>query len=187
MAQSGQERSTMSDALIGVAAGALAIWVLDRVDWFNFEHESPESRRRTKAVRPGGMDPAHVIANKLAESLGYDLQPKDYNKAGLAVHYSIGMLPAALYSVLRHKAPALTTGQGTLFGLGLFLVQDEGLNAVTGLSAPPAAYPWQAHARGLVAHLVYGLVLETTLSTADRLLSSKRPGEVQGPERNAFE
>jgi hypothetical protein len=162
----------LADALLGAAAGALAVWVMDRVDWFNFEHEDPEARRRTQAVRPGGMDPGHVAASQTAETLGYDLKPKDYNAAGLAAHYSIGIMPGALYGALRHKLPGLDTGRGTLFGLSLFLMQDEGLNAITGLSAKPSKYPWQAHARGLVAHAVYGLVLDTALRVSDQWRSS---------------
>ena len=161
--------SMLADALLGAAAGAVAVWVMDRVDWFNFEHEDPEARRRTQAVRPGGMDPAHTAANMAADALGYDLQPKHDNVAGRAVHYSIGIMPAALYGMLRHQVPGLDAGRGTLFGVGLFLMQDEGLNAITGLSAKPTAYPWQAHARGLVAHVVYGLVLDSVLNVADGL------------------
>jgi hypothetical protein len=107
--------------------------------------------------------------------MGWELEPKDSNPVGKAIHYSIGIAPAALYSVLRHKVPAVTAGRGSLFGLGLFLIQDEGLNALTGLSAPPGAYPWQAHARGLVAHVVYGLTLDATLNLAERL--TKGTGE----------
>lgn len=161
--------SLVVDALIGAVAGAAAVWVMDRVDWYNFRHEDPAASTRTKAVRPGGMDPAHVIADKAAQALSYDLQPKDNNAAGKAVHYSIGVLPAAIYGALRRRVPALTTGRGALFGTGLFLLQDEGLNAVAGLSAKPQEYPWQAHARGFVAHMVYGLALDTGLRLADRL------------------
>jgi hypothetical protein len=46
------------DALKGAVAGAVGVWVMDRVDWFNFEHEDPASRRLTQLVRPRGLDPA---------------------------------------------------------------------------------------------------------------------------------
>lgn len=170
MQRNGNAGSMLADALAGAAAGAAAVWVMDRLDWFNFEREDPEARRRTQSVRPGGMDPAHVAANKTAEALGYDLEPKDNNTVGLAVHYSIGILPGALYGILRNKVPGLDAGRGTAFGLGLFLMQDEGLNSLTGLSAKPNEYPWQAHMRGVVAHAVYGLVLDTMLDVTDGIL-----------------
>jgi hypothetical protein len=53
----------------------------------------------------------------------------------------------------------------------LFLAQDEALNQVMGLSARQKDYPWQAHARGLVAHLTLGLVTNTVLN----LLNAPRP------------
>ena len=57
---------------LGALAGAAAVWVMDRVDWFNYRHaiDTPETRRRTGAVRPGGMDPAHVAAAEGARLLG---------------------------------------------------------------------------------------------------------------------
>ena len=39
------------------------------------------------------------------------------------------------------KVPALIAGAGTVFGLGAFFLQDEGVNAVLGLSAKPRRYP----------------------------------------------
>lgn len=159
----------LADAVIGAVAGAAAVWIMDRVDWFHFRHEASQARRRTQAVRPGGMDPAHVAANKLAEAMGRDLEPKDSNLVGQTIHYSLGVVPGAAYGILRRDFPVLTAGRGSLFGAGLFLMQDEGLNALTGLSARPGEYPWQAHARGLVAHAVYGLALDAALNLADRL------------------
>jgi len=155
------------DALVGAMAGAAAVWVMDRVDWFNFRHEDPEARARTQAVRPRGLTPAPLLADKIAKGLGLDLQPANDSAAGKAVHYAIGIMPGALYGALRHKVPGLDAGRGALFGTGLFLIQDEGLNAVVGLSAKPQDYPWQAHARGFAAHIVYGLVLDTTIRLAD--------------------
>ena len=157
------------DALIGAAAGAAAVWAMDRVDWFNFRHEDPQARGRTQAVRPDGAAPAQVLANKTTEALGYEVKPMDNNVAGKALHYSIGIMPGVLYGAWRHTIPGLAAGWGSLFGLGLFVLQDESLNAAAGLSANPNDYPWQAHARGFAAHLVYGLVLDCALRLADNL------------------
>lgn len=152
-----------ADMLKGAVAGAVGVWVMDRVDCFMFKHEDPAARQRTQAVRPGGMDPAHIMANKAAEAVGAKLSPPQPHPAGVAVHYAIGIGPGALYGALRDRARAVGTGRGLLYGLGLFLVHDEILNAATGLSADPRRYPWQAHARGLVAHLVYGAVTDAIL------------------------
>lgn len=181
--QRNADGSTLADALIGAAAGGAAVWVMDRLDWFAFEHEDPRARKRTQSVRPGGMDPAHVTADKVARAAGSHLRPREENPAGKAIHYSFGIMPGALYGALRHNVPGLDAGRGSLFGIGLFVMQDEGLNALSGLSARPDAYPWQAHARGLIAHAVYGVVLDTALRAADRVRgrNDRRPRPHSAP------
>ncbi len=152
-----------ADMLKGAVAGGIAVWVQDQVDWYMYDHEDPAARRRTQDVRPGGLDPAHVVANEVAGALGAELSPPQPHPAGVAVHYAIGIGSGALYGVLQDRVPALGAGRGALYGLGLFLLQDELANAATGLSARPGQYPWQAHARGLITHLVYGIVTDTVL------------------------
>ena len=82
---------------------------------------------------------------------------------------NVGCIPskAIIHAAGKFETVAKAAGGGTLFGLGLFLVHDEGLNTITGTGAKPQEYPWQAHARGLIAHLVYGLVLEGTMRMID--------------------
>lgn len=45
----------------------------------------------------------------------------------------------------------------------MFIIEDEVLNPALGFAAGPTKYPWQPHARGLVAHLVYGFVTDAVL------------------------
>jgi hypothetical protein len=94
------------DVAIGALAGAAAVWVMNRVDWFNDRRgfDDKQTRRRTRQARPEGLDPAHVLAAKAT---------------------------------------------------------DELINAAAGLSGRPRDDPWATHARGPVAHLVYGLVIDT--------------------------
>ena len=153
-----------TELLAGALAGAAAVWVMDRVDWFTYRHgiDTEETRRQTEAARPGGMDPAHVAAAKGARLLGLrPPEPMQENPAGLAVHYAIGIAPAMLYAAVRREAPVVAAGHGTLLGLAMSLLEDELANPLLGLSAPQHRYPWTAHARGLIAHLVYGAVTET--------------------------
>jgi hypothetical protein len=149
-----------ADALKGAVAGAAAVWVLDRVDWFMFNHEDPETRERTREVRPDGLDPSHTAAKKAATAVGKELTPSQPNPLGIGIHYNLGIAPGALYGVLHERVPMIGTGRGLLWGLGLFLVQDEMVNAALGLSGRLGQYPWQDHARGLIAHLAYGIALD---------------------------
>ncbi|MDO5370060.1 hypothetical protein [Paracoccus sp. (in: a-proteobacteria)] len=171
MAHHGNRNDDLGRALLtGTVAAVAATVALDRLDWFMWNNLSPETRQRTRSVRPEGLDPGHLIARKAARALGTDIAPRgrdNQHPAGVAVHLAIGMVPALAYAALRRRAPSLTAGGGTLFGLGMFTLHDEGMNTASGLGARPAEYPWQAHARGLVAHLVYGAVLEGTLRLLD--------------------
>lgn len=163
------------NGLKGAVAGAVGVWVMDRLDWFLFRHEDQQARQRTEEIRPDGLDPAHVAVKKAARAMGTALGPGQLDSAGLAMHYALGIGPAAAYGALRERLPAPARGQDTLYGLGmglgLFLLQDEVLNQATGLSAKQKDYPWQAHARGLVAHLTLGVVTHAVLN----LLNAPRP------------
>ena len=59
-------------------------------------------------------------------------------------------------------------GGGLLYGLALFLFNDELMNPLIGASGRPTAYPLQAHARGLVGHLVLGFATEAGLKALGR-------------------
>lgn len=166
-----QWESVLLKAAAGAVAGGIAVYLFDKLDWFAYEHEDAEARRRTQAVRPGGEAPAHVMAGRVARSLGLGSSATD--QLGLGFHYALGVGPGAAYALLRDRAPLVGAGRGTLFGLALFLLQDEGLNTLMRTAAKPQEYPWQAHARGLVSHLLYGLVLDALVRAADRAL---RPG-----------
>jgi hypothetical protein len=155
--------------LKAAVAGAAAVWVMDRFDWFAFNHENPRARRRTEAVRPEGMDPAHAFAAKAAQLAGTTLGPfsPHQHPAGLAVHYAVPMGLAILYGTLRRRIPAAGAGKGALYGASIFVLLDEVINRLLGLAARPHRYPWQRHARELAAHIIYGMTVDAVL----RLLS----------------
>ncbi len=167
-------------AAMGMVAGAIGVWALDRVDYFLWNREDPETRARTRAVRPYGEPPAGVVVTELEQASGRGLGEEQHEAAQTAVHYAIGIGPAAGYALVRNQLPG-GPARGLLYGLGVFLLQDEGINAVTRLGANPRDYPWQAHGRGLISHLVYGLTTELALSAMERLLAD---GSTQGRNRS---
>lgn len=162
-------RNPALTAAMGMVAGAIGVWALDRADYFMWNREKPETRARTTAVRPHGEPPAGVVVTEAEQASGRELTDTRHDAAQTAVHYAIGIGPAAGYALVRDQLPG-GPARGLLYGLGVFLLQDEGINAVTRLGANPRDYPWQAHGRGLVAHLVYGLTTELALTAMERLL-----------------
>lgn len=161
------------DLLKGAVAGAVGVWAMDRLGWALWDREDPRALERERAARVEGMDPAHVVANRVADAVGRALHPRQPHPAGVGVHYAIGIAPAMAYAAFRHQVPALRTGRGLAYGLGLFLAMDEAVVPALGLASGPRAYPWQAHARGLVTHLLLGLVTDATLDVLDRALGGR--------------
>ena len=58
----------------------------------------------------------------------------------------------------------MTAGQGLLLGLAVFVLNDELLAPAAGLASGPRSYPWQAHFRGLIGHLAFGVATEAAIS-----------------------
>jgi hypothetical protein len=167
-------RSFGGELVKGALAGALAVYVMDRADWWMWNQQPEPVRRKIEDARPGGMDPAHVLANRIAKNYGRELMPVQPHPAGIATHYAIGVAPTILYALLRRRLPFLTAACGLLWGLGLFVVEDEVVNTKLGLSGPPEAYPWQAHARGFASHLVLGFTAEIALTLLSGLPGRRR-------------
>ena len=115
----------------------------------------------------GGKDPACVAADHLARASGAPLTAVSEGQAATAIHYALGVVPGAIYGAFRHRLPGSGPGRGIAYGVGLFLVNDELLGPALGLAAGPTAYPWQAHARGLMAHLVLGVATDPVLDVLD--------------------
>ena len=164
----------MTTALIGAAAGAAGTAVLDRVDWFLWDHEEPAARHRTEAVRPGGEPPADALVSRAEEALGADVDRDTHQQRSVATHYAIGIAPAIAYALFRDRLPVQGLARGAVYGLALWLVQDEAMNTISGLGAKPRDYPWQAHARGLIAHTAYGVATELALNAAEKAMDTRR-------------
>jgi uncharacterized membrane protein YagU involved in acid resistance len=159
-----QDDGTLAAMMSGAVAGAVGVWALDRIDWFMWNRESEATRAQTVVARPGGEAPAQALVSKLEHAAGRNLTSHRHELASQAVHYSIGIAPAIGYALFRDKLPGRGVMRGAAFGAALFVSQDEVLNTVTGLGGKPNEYPRTAHARGVVAHVVYGIATELTLN-----------------------
>lgn len=167
--QTSSDGALVGDLIKGALAGAAGTWAMDLVTWFMMDREDPRALEQERQARPEGLDPAHSIANRLAHAVSRELSPRQPHPAGIAAHFAIGVLPAALYAVARKRVPQVRTGRGLLYGLALFVMQDEIVNSLLGTAGPPGDYPRQAHVRGLVGHLVYGAVTEAAANILDQL------------------
>jgi hypothetical protein len=136
-------RSVLVDVLIGAAAGAAATWAMDRATTLLQDRQSAQVTKREKAARRRSTPPPP------------------------AVHWAMGIAAGAIYGALRNRARAMGVGSGLAYGTAFFLLVDEAAQAALGFAAPPQAFPWQTHARGLAGHLVLGAVLEAPFDIID--------------------
>lgn len=159
----------LTDVALGAAAGLAGTWVMNQLTTYLYDREDPQAREREDAARHGRT--AYGIAvEKAASAVGAGPLPKEkQQKFGQALHWALGAGGGALYGALRGRVPAVDTGQGLAYGTAFWGVVDEGANTALGLTPPPAAFPWQAHARGLAGHLAYAVVIDSILDAADRI------------------
>ncbi|MGQ0816325.1 MAG: DUF1440 domain-containing protein [Gemmatimonadota bacterium] len=155
------------DVATGAAAGGAATWLMGRATTVMYDRENAAARHREEKVREG-KDAFVRAAEKTAAVAGKSLTESQKKKLGGGLHWAMGIGVGALYGWLRHRRPEAAAGYGLLFGAAFFLLIDEGANTVFGFTPPPNRFPWQAHARGLVGHLVYGAAAESLLTGADR-------------------
>lgn len=180
-----ETRARGIDLILGAAAGAVGVWVMDQVGWLMLRSENTATLTRDLQARPGtAAETARIAAQVHAVRTGKDNTATALGKAtqvsgvsptnqqpgpGSALfHYALGMLPGALYGVTRRIQPSVGTGHGVLYGVALFVVMDETAAPLTGIASGPGRYPWQAHMRGLVAHLVLGVTTEVLLRATER-------------------
>lgn len=62
----------------------------------------------------------------------------------------------------------IRSGRGLLYGLGLFVLNDEIAGPALGIASGPTEYPWQAHVRGLAGHLMLGAATEVAIEAMDK-------------------
>ncbi len=152
--------SWSGDLLRGAIAGGVAVWIMDLVTTGFQSSQSPASLAREKAAAVDGQSSLTNLVNRVAHGVGVDLDTATRSQAVQVVHYALGVVPGALYGAMRGRIPIVGAGRGVLYGASIWAGNDEVLNAKLGLSGPIEAYPWETHVRGLVGHLVLGMVTD---------------------------
>jgi len=160
--------SIMAAVALGLIGGYAGTKALDAVTIKLSARESEAAAQQEKAVSPG--NPYTIGARKLTKMLGLTLSDEQLEKVGnLVFHYGLGISWGAIYPMLRLLTGLGPVPAGLLTGGVLWLVIDEGLTPVLGLSAPDSAYPWETHVRGALGHLAYGATLAATVEALGRL------------------
>jgi hypothetical protein len=154
--------SVLVDALIGAASGLAASWLMDQAQARVISGAGSEATRQREKQAQGDLEPATVRAAERAAALaGRSLSERQKGAAGEAIHYGTGAAFGAIFGVLaaRMSAPAIVAG--ALFGVAVWLLNDETLVPTLGLSKKPWEYPASTHAKALASHLVFGTATGT--------------------------
>lgn len=164
-AQGGPGQSIVRRGVRGGVAAVVGILVMDPVTQVIYDRRSPEVVEREAAAMPEGKGAAQMAAIKGGRALGLELTEPQSGVAASALHWAIGVVPAAVfYGLLGRRLAGLGPVRGLVFGLGLFAVADEGVNTAFGFAGPPSTYPLETHLRGLVGHAVLGVVTDAVYS-----------------------
>jgi hypothetical protein len=151
------------DAIRGALAGAAATWLMDLVTTRLYESQSPEVTQREEAAQANGKSSVANMVDRFEATTGLTIPRGRRPFVENAVHYGLGMVPGAIYGVIRRRLPFARAGEGAAFGLTVFALNDEYLNTRLGLAGPYSAYPAQTHFRGLAGHAALGIGTETAI------------------------
>lgn len=135
---------------------------MGQVTSYMYQYEDEEARQAEEEARQGKMA-FGVAAEKIAEMVGQDLTEEQRRAQGRAIHWALGVGAGMVYGAGRDVGQGPKIGRGLAFGTSFYLLMDEIGNPVLGLTPGPMSFPWQAHVRGLVAHLAFGATAEVLL------------------------
>ena len=134
---------------------------MDRVTTGLYEAQPPEVTKLEAAGRPNGKSSVANLVDRIESETGFTVPAPRRPTIENAIHYALGIVPGAIYGVVRRYLPIARVGRGLGFGVALFAINDEYLNARLGLAGPLEAYPPETHLRGLAGHAVLGVGTET--------------------------
>lgn len=160
-------KELLLDFGICLVAGVVATKATEGIQQALYRLTPENARKREEQVRPG--PPPRIAAQKTAAQVGVDLGGERLDKISMAVHYGLGLAWGPVYGFLRHFSGMQPLGAGVATGAMMSLIVDEALTPALGYSAPSRDYPTATHIRGLVAHLLFGLVVGLSAEALYRL------------------
>ena len=151
----------IGNAIRGGLAGAAATWAMDLVTTVMYETQAPEVTAEETAAWPNGKSSVANLVDRIEAQTGAAIPAARRPLVEQVVHYGLGVVPGAIYGVVRRWIPFARFRHGLLYGLVVFFANDEYLNTKLGLAGPARAYPPEAHVRGFAGHAVLGVATET--------------------------
>lgn len=175
--------------LLGAAGGVAGLLAM-RAYWklaTAFIGEDPRSKRAPG--EPDDLDDMGVAgqhhrkdesstaaAGRIAYEEVTGEEPTEETRALLstAVHWGYGMMLGGLYGALRGRREGLDLKGGLVFGSLAWLLGDELLVPLLGLSKGPTAFPAEQHAHRRGAHMTYGLATSVATQALFGMITPRR-------------
>lgn len=155
----------LTDAALGALAGVAATAAMGPLtSYLSKRQPEPAARREKEVNQKLGAPPTVKVAEKAAAAVGTPVPAHRRSLAGNVVHYGFGTFWGAALGALSARWKPLPPGAGVALGILLWMSMDEAALPALGLSAKPHEYPRETHARGLAAHVLYGVVLDRSLA-----------------------
>lgn len=150
--------SLARDALRGAVAGLVASWVMEQAQLRLIKDLGSERTREREKQAQGDLEPATVqVANAAARLVGRAPLGGTPRKVGAeAVHYGTGAVFGALFGAVAPRVAWPLLAAGTLYGLLVWVANDELLVPALGFSRGVTEYPPSVHAKAAASHAVYG-------------------------------
>jgi hypothetical protein len=145
----------MKRFLGGTLVGLSSTLIMEYAGSFLYERESEHVRQKEEQGRKDAM-PTITLVRKLAAALGRQLDDPTAERLGTAAHFAFGSGGGPLIVMLTRSGMDPVKA-GLTVGMGMWVLVDEGLNPVAGLTAGPGAFSPITHLRAAAAHAVYGL------------------------------
>lgn len=153
---------TFRSAVLGAAGGVVAGYAMNQVHalWSSAEKRLGTGAGADRTAAAGEKEPATV---KAAQAVRGPLPEEEKAEAGSVAHFATAAVTGAIYGMARDRVPAVAVGRGLAYGAAVWLAADELVVPALRLSGPPWQYPPRMHARALFAHLVFGVVLDSSV------------------------
>ncbi|MBE7187436.1 DUF1440 domain-containing protein [Jatrophihabitans endophyticus] len=165
-------RSVAFGLLAGAAATVAKTKAEERLQPLSERVFPPEPAQKTgigadSAGHPENMPPAEVADRAVHAVTGGDLTDEQRQQVSPPLHWAMGLGAGVAYSVVFRHLPLLSAGRGLVAGAALFAATHGSTLPAAGMQQPPKEMPlaWWGWEAG--SHLVYGVVLDSTLSALD--------------------
>ena len=166
--RNGHSANPLLGAVAGALGGIAASWTMVQFNKALGGTDDPRADKHRRNATPNDMDatlsdkPASIkVAERVAEAAaGGQLDEREQDVGGTAVHYMFGAAMGAIYGAATEWKPATAAMAGLPFGIAVWVAADEIGLPLSGLSSKPTEYPASRHLSSFGSHLVFGFTTE---------------------------